>query len=76
MSVSTKRASTRNAFFSNFLPTHVVDRARIFANHAFHSPHVTLPMRKALLHDEAYLKIVDHPNYNPRIIEWITRPGR
>ena len=49
-----------------------VDRARIFANHAFHSPHVTLPMRRALLQDEAYLKIVDHPNYNPRIIEWIT----
>lgn len=55
------------------LPSYTrLDRARIFANHAFHSPHLTRPMRRALLKDEAYLQIINHRNYNPRTIEWIT----
>jgi hypothetical protein len=49
-----------------------LDRARIFANHAYHSPHLTRPMRRALLKDDSYLQIINHRNYNPRTIEWIT----
>jgi hypothetical protein len=58
------------------LPTYTrVDRARIFANHAFHSPTLTGAATRALLVDDAYERIIDHPNYNPRIIEWITGMG-
>ncbi|MDQ6803916.1 MAG: restriction endonuclease [Actinomycetota bacterium] len=53
----------------NYTP---LDRARIFANHAFHSPQLTRPMRRALLKDRSYLRIINHRNYNPRTIEWIT----
>lgn len=49
-----------------------LDRARIFANHAFHSPRLTRAMRRDLLKGEAYLRIINHRNYNPRTIEWIT----
>ena len=58
------------------LPSYTrVDRARIFANHAFHSPTLTDAAKRALLVDDAYERIIDHPNYNPRIIEWITGMG-
>ena len=49
-----------------------LDKARIFANHAFHSPRVTQEMRQELVRDDAYARIIDHRNYNPRTIEWIT----
>ncbi|MFC9250386.1 nSTAND3 domain-containing NTPase [Amycolatopsis thailandensis] len=48
------------------------DRARIFYNHIWHSRQVSMPVRRAILHNKAYLEIVDHPNYNPRLIEYIT----
>jgi hypothetical protein len=49
-----------------------VDRARIFANHVYHSPHLVLAHRRALLEGDAYLEIINHRNYNPRTVEWIT----
>jgi len=46
-------------------------RARMLYNHLFFSDlrgeHVA-----SLLKDKAYKTIVDHPNYSPRIIEWMT----
>jgi hypothetical protein len=58
------------------LPSYTrVDRARIFANHAFHSPTLTDAAKRALLVDDAYERIIDHTNYNPRVIEWITGMG-
>ncbi len=46
-------------------------RAEILYNHLFYSnlPHGYI---HALLIDKSYLKIIDHPNYNPRIIEIMT----
>ncbi|MFL5844262.1 MAG: restriction endonuclease [Solirubrobacteraceae bacterium] len=52
-----------------------LDRARIFANHAYHSPLVGPAARRQLLAGDAYERIIDHPNYKPRIIEWITGLG-
>jgi hypothetical protein len=49
-----------------------LDRARIFANHVFYSPHLSKPFRRALLIEKGYERIIYHSNYNPRIIEWIT----
>lgn len=58
------------------LPSYTrVDRARILANHAFHSPTLTDVAKRALVVDDAYERIIDHSNYNPRIIEWITGMG-
>ncbi len=48
------------------------DRARIFYNHLWHARKISVSIRRALLQDQAYLRIIDHPNYNPRLIEYIT----
>lgn len=48
------------------------ERARIFYNHIYHSEQVDSVARQSLLSDRAYLRIVDHQNYSPRLIEWIT----
>ena len=48
------------------------DRARIFYNHASFSDGLSRRARRALLAGRAYEKIIDHPAYNPRHIEWIT----
>ena len=48
------------------------DRARIFYNHIWFSDQLTRRAKRALLADESYLSIVDHDNYNPRLIEYIT----
>lgn len=48
------------------------DRARIFYNHASFSDGLSHRARRALLAGRAYEKIIDHPAYNPRHIEWIT----
>ena len=46
-------------------------RAEILYNHLFYS---NLPPGyiHVLLMDKSYLKIIDHPNYNPRIIQFMT----
>jgi hypothetical protein len=48
------------------------ERARILYNHVFFSPQVDATARQALLRNRTYLRIVDHQNYNPRLIEWMT----
>jgi hypothetical protein len=49
-----------------------MDRARIFYNHLWASDQVDTRARRALIADDGYTAIVDHPNYNPRLIEHIT----
>lgn len=46
-------------------------RARILYNHIVASS-LSTDFIRALLADGVLPKIVDHPNYNPRIIEWMT----
>ena len=46
-------------------------RARILYNHIVASS-LSADFVRALLADGVLPKIVDHPNYNPRIIEWMT----
>jgi len=48
-------------------------RAQILYNHLYFS---TLPLNhiKAIVQQVAFLKIIDHANYNPRIIEYMTDP--
>jgi hypothetical protein len=48
------------------------ERARIFYNHVWHSGQLNAKSRTALATSKNYLKIIDHPNYNPRLIEYIT----
>jgi hypothetical protein len=50
-------------------------RAEILYNHLFYS---NLPPGyiHALLIDRSYLKIIDHPNYSPRIIQFMTDIGK
>lgn len=47
------------------------DRAKILFNHLYFSD-LPRAYREAMLTDQNYMKIVDHRNYNPRIIEGMT----
>jgi len=48
-----------------------IDRALILYNHLYYSD-IPQELKEALLIDDAYLIIINHENYNPRIIEWMT----
>ncbi|MDP1676866.1 MAG: restriction endonuclease [Bacteroidota bacterium] len=48
-----------------------LQRAKILFNHIYHSL-LPLHIKKQLLKDHSYKKIVGHPNFNPRIVEWMT----
>ena len=49
------------------------ERALIFYNHLRVSGDVPrAAKRRPLLADRAYMRVVDHPSYNPRLIEWMT----
>ena len=50
-------------------------RAQILFNHLYFSD-LPRPYLEALVRDRLYLKIVDHTNYSPRIIEQMTLPAR
>jgi hypothetical protein len=52
-----------------------IDRARIFYNHIYFSDDVDTVALKALLKGGSYFKVIDHDNYSPRLIEWITGLG-
>jgi hypothetical protein len=52
-----------------------VERARIFYNHVFFSPYVNAQARKSLRANRGYLRVIDHPSYSPRLIEWMTGLG-
>lgn len=47
------------------------DRAKILFNHLFFSD-LPRSYREAMLTDQNYMKIINHRNYNPRIIEGMT----
>ena len=47
------------------------ERAEILYSHLFHSSEVTDQHVSDLMKDEGYLKVIDHKNYNPRLIEFI-----
>ena len=51
------------------------ERARIFYNHVYFSPQVDRVARADLLRQRAYLRVIDHPAYSPRLIEWMTGLG-
>lgn len=48
------------------------EKARIFYNHIYFSDQVNVTARRALLKGRAYRRIIDHHNYSPRLIEWMT----
>jgi hypothetical protein len=48
------------------------DRAKIFYNHIYFSEGVGTAARRSLLADEGYLQVIDHENYNPRLIQIMT----
>jgi hypothetical protein len=50
----------------------LLDRARILYNHIYFSD-LAKPYKTALLRDEFYLRILKHRNFNPRLIEWLSR---
>jgi DNA polymerase III delta prime subunit len=48
------------------------ERALIFYNHVRVSDDVSRTAKGQLLKQRTYLQVVDHPGYNPRLIEWMT----
>lgn len=48
-------------------------RARIVFNHIFFSG-LSTEEKRSLLTDDFYLKMVDHPNFSPRLIDLLTSP--
>lgn len=52
-----------------------LDRARIFYNHIWCSEQLDDRAREALVSRQGYERVLDHPNYNPRLIEHITGLG-
>jgi hypothetical protein len=49
-------------------------RARILYNHVYFSG-LPLSYAQNLLTDRSYRRIIDHPGYSPRIVEWMTIGG-
>jgi hypothetical protein len=47
-------------------------RGRVFVNHAYRSRALPVGVGSALLAGESYLRILEHPNYNPRRIGYLT----
>lgn len=52
-----------------------LNRAKILYNHIYFS-NISIDHKSALFEDNKYLKIIDHSNYNPRIIQLLTDPAR
>jgi hypothetical protein len=50
-----------------------LDRARILYNHLWHAE-LSPEDLESLVSERNYLSIVDHRNFNPRLVEMITRP--
>jgi DNA polymerase III delta prime subunit len=48
------------------------ERALIFYNHLRVSKDVSRSAKRQLLKARAYMRVVDHQGYNPRLIEWMT----
>ncbi len=50
----------------------VLDRGRILYNHIYFSD-LPAPYKRALIKDAFYMEVLRHRNYNPRLIEWLSR---
>ena len=48
------------------------DRARVLANHVWHSPSLDAEAKRSLARKHGYRRIIDHPNFSPRVVEYIT----
>jgi hypothetical protein len=48
------------------------ERGLVLYNHLYHSERLRPEWLRELLEDRAYVRIVDHLNYNPRLVEFIT----
>jgi hypothetical protein len=48
------------------------EQARIFYNHVYFSPRLDAKAKESLVLGGGYLDVIDHPNYNPRLVEWMT----
>ena len=53
----------------------IVEKAKIFYNHLYFN-NTKQNYLKVIKEDKNYLKIISHPNYNPRLIEFICNPNR
>lgn len=62
---------TTNRFLLELKSYSRLDKGKILYNHAWHSSSPEL-LLKELSRSDAYRAIVDHPNFNPRLIEYIT----
>lgn len=51
------------------------ERARILYNHA-HFNRLPAAYLTALLRDEFYLSLIQHPKFSPRLMDWLTAPRR
>lgn len=51
------------------------ERARLLYNHAYFN-RLPSPYVDKLLDEKFYLRIIQHPRFSPRIIEWLTTPRR
>ena len=49
-----------------------LERAKIFYNHAWQSGQLTQGARSQLSENRKYAEVIDHPNYSPRLVEYIT----
>jgi hypothetical protein len=49
-----------------------MERALIFYNHVWASGQLGEQARMDLVKDDGFERIIDHPNYNPRLIEYVT----
>ncbi|MDP1972204.1 MAG: hypothetical protein Q8J87_04460, partial [Sediminibacterium sp.] len=52
-----------------------LDKALILYNHLFHS-NIPLPLLQNLIETKSHFKVIEHQNYSPRIIEYITDISR
>jgi Novel STAND NTPase 3/Restriction endonuclease len=48
------------------------ERALILYNHVYFSPLLGPAARASLSHKNGYERVVTHPAYNPRLVEWLT----
>lgn len=64
-----------NTYLINLDKMRKIEKAKIFYNHMFFND---IPKEHFLeiKKDKKYLKVVEHKNYNPRIIEYVTKKNR
>ncbi|MBJ7600011.1 MAG: hypothetical protein JF922_18280 [Candidatus Dormibacteraeota bacterium] len=47
-------------------------KARVLYNHLYYSPTLSAEVKRALLANRAYRRVIDHQNYTPRLVSLIT----